>query len=117
MARYDDLNTNAIAYTTFVSAIILLLLILLGRALCYTWIEAEDEHKLADAHYVSSDQEISEQKQVLTGYKKVQVELPPAPGETDPQAEPQVLTEERVHIPIQRAESLLLEELASEPSA
>ena len=116
MARYDDLNTRAIAYTTFVSAIILLLIILLGRALCYAWIENEDERKLADAHYVSSDQIIREQKETLADYKKVQVELPPLETE-DPAAPPaEPLTEERVHIPIDHAKNLLLKELSSEPS-
>ena len=118
MARYDDLNTTAIAYTTFISSIILLLIILLGRALCYTWIESEDERKLANARYVTSDAAISDQKAMLDGYRKVQIELPAPPPEedADPQGEPEIVIEERVHIPIDKARELLLKELAQEPT-
>ncbi len=111
MARYDDLNTTAIAYATFVGAIVLLVLILLGRALCYSWVESEDEHKLANAHYEVSDTKISEQKSLLGGYHKVQVEIGEATK--DKPAE----TKQVLHIPIERAKELLLGEMhKSEPS-
>ena len=119
MARYDDLNTSAIAYTTFVSTIILLIIILLGRALCYAWIETEDERKLAESHYVNSDLAIGEQKAMLSGYNRVQVEVPPLPA-ADGQAvdgEPQPAYVERVHIPIEKAKELLFQDLSVEPSA
>lgn len=114
MARYDDLNTTAIAYTTFISSILLVIIILLGRALCYVWIETEDQRKLSTASYEVSDRLIGEQKSMLSGYQTVRVELPPAEG-ADPAAAPQY--EERVRIPIEKAKELLLKDLAAEPSA
>ncbi|MEZ6138190.1 MAG: hypothetical protein R3C53_25175 [Pirellulaceae bacterium] len=134
MARYDDLDTTTIAYTTFVSCILLLIIILLGRALCYAWIEAEDDRKLANARYESSDQLIREQKAKLAMYEKVQVEVPPAPNATtdggagdaanaDPaesdagkDKEPEIVTEERLRIPIDQAKALLLKELGKSPT-
>ena len=117
MARYDDLNTNAIGYATFVSTILLLLIILLVRALCYYWVEGETDRKLADAHYVESDQAISAQKAVVSTYEKVMVEVPPPPapeGQEATQSEP--VKEERIHIPVARAKDLLIKELAGASS-
>lgn len=116
MARYDDLNTSMIAYATFVSSITLLVIILLVRALCYSWVEGEDQRKLANAHYVSADQEIGEQKARISGYEKATIEVAPPAGEED--AEPRM--EERIHIPVEQAKTILLREMASkkeEPSA
>ena len=118
MARYDDLETGSIAYATFLSCILLIIIILLVRALCYSWLEGEDDRKLADAHYVTADAEISEQKSNLSGYKKVMVEVMPPPAEDgQPSAaadEPKL--EERIRIPIDRAKELLLEELSKTKS-
>ncbi len=118
MARYDDLNTTIIGYVTFVSSVLLLIIILLVRALCYSWIDGEDQRKLADAHYVAADQAISEQKAAVSRYAKVMVEVAPAEGESVP---PAATTEAatpvmqpRLHIPVERAKRLLLEELESE---
>ena len=138
MARYDDLNTKTIGYLTFVSAILLAVTILLLQALCFNWIEWQDETKLLKQSYNSSDELIAAQKQSLSGYSKVQVEVPIEPvaadgqatktdGQTTPPASadaggtkqpvPQTKTVERVHIPIERAKSLLLDELKSAPAA
>lgn len=106
MARYDDLNTGSIAYATFLSTIVLLIVILLVRALCLSWVEGEDERKLANAHYVSADQEISEQREQLSGYKQVQVK---SVDETVP---PKTL----VHIPLDAAKELILKELGQASS-
>lgn len=111
MARYDDLNTGAIAYATFVSSVLLLVIILLVRALCYSWVEAEDARKLSEAHYYSADRMISEQKATLSGYKKETVEVPAEDG-ADAQAEP--VSTERLLIPIDRAKELILEEYAED---
>ncbi|MEZ6151380.1 MAG: hypothetical protein R3C09_14765 [Pirellulaceae bacterium] len=73
MARYDDLSTGPIAYAAFVSTVILLVVILLVRALCYSWVESEDAKRLVDARYVASDAEIARQKSEIANYAKVQV--------------------------------------------
>ncbi len=79
MARYDDLNTSAIAYATFVSSILLLVIVLLVQSLTFNWILGEDERKLADSHYTTSDNEIAAQKAKLEVFEKVMVEvIPPA---------------------------------------
>lgn len=111
VARYDDLNTGAIAYATLVSCILLLITILLVRALCCAWVEGEEARKTDNAHYVTADAEIGEQKARLDGYWTKAVEVPPADDTVD--AEP--TQETRVLIPLERARELLLKELA--PSA
>ncbi|MCA9130557.1 MAG: hypothetical protein KDB22_25890 [Planctomycetales bacterium] len=111
MARYDDLNTGAIAYATVVSSILLLIVILLTRALCFAWVEKEDARKLNDAHYVQSDSIIAAQKARVSASERVTVEIPaPAAAPGQPQAEP--TSEERIHIPVQRAGELLIKELS-----
>ncbi len=114
MARYDDLNTSAIAYATLISTIVFVIVVLLVRALCYYWVEGELDRKLADAHYVSADAEISDQKERISGYQKV-IETPdeqsgePAEGDAKP-AEPV----EKFLIPVETAKDLLLEELTGD---
>lgn len=112
MARYDDLNTSAIAYATFVSSVLLLVIILLVRALCYSWVEAEDARKLSGAHYSSADQMISEQKATLSGYKKETIEVPAEDAAADAQTQP--VSTERLLIPIDRAKELILQEYAND---
>ncbi len=120
MARYDDLHTSTIAYATFVSSVLLLVIILLIRALCYAWVEGESDRKLADAHYVSADAEISAQKERVAAYGTSVVEVaPPAPedgaaqdGGAAADAAPQ--TEERIQIPIDKAKEILLKELSGQ---
>lgn len=127
MARYDDLNTGSIAYAALVSTILLMVLILLFRAMCYGWIEGEDVKKLANAHYVQSDTIIGQQKARIDGYAKEMVEVaPPAEDPTtattaetaDPAEKPAVepTLVERLHIPMERAKELLLKEMATTPS-
>ena len=107
MARYDDLHTGTIAYATFLSSIVLIVIILLIRALCFYWVESEETRKLADAHYFSSDEEISDQKAMLDGYKTVKIEIP-AMGDAEAR------TEEKLHIPLSRAKELIIEEWSGE---
>ena len=105
MARYDDLNTGAIAYTAFISTVILLIVILLGRALCYALVVGEMERKTANAVYSGSDDEISEQKSILSGYYLEEVPVVTEAGEET--------TEERLRIPVEEAKKLVFEDLKS----
>ena len=116
--RYDDLYTGTIAYATLVSVIVLIVTILSIRALTCAWVEGEEQRKTADAHYTSSDEIISEQKALLAGYEKEMVEVTVTPpegqdGNTEQGSEPTTKMEERIHIPIDRARDILMEELAS----
>jgi hypothetical protein len=119
MARYDDLNTKTLGYLTFLSVVLLAVTVLLLQALCYNWIDWQEESKLIKQSYHSSDSAIQSQKDSLNGYAKVKVEVPveaPANGSTDGSAQPpaaQMETVERVQIPIDRAQSLLLEQFKS----
>jgi hypothetical protein len=112
MARYDDLDTGAIAYGSFLSCIVLLLIILLVRALCFYLVEGESDRKLADSHYVSADQEISEQKAQISGYAIEEVEVAATGGGEDSD----LLVEERIRIPVEQAKDLLLKESAEKPA-
>lgn len=111
MARYDDLNTGAIAYSTFVGAILLLIIILLGRALCYAWIEREDARKVANASYTASDQKVSNQRGELAEYRTRTIQL--ASGDEGFGEEPE--EKELLVIPIERAKELVLEEVGESP--
>lgn len=110
MARYDDLSTGPIAYAALVSTIVLAVIILLVRALTYSWVEAEDARKLVDAHYVSADTAIAEQRARIAGYSKVMVEVPPPEGSP---ADAKPTQEERLHIPVTQAKELLLKDWAT----
>lgn len=110
MARYDDLSTGPIAYAAFVSTIIFVVIFLLIRALCYSWVETEEARKFAEAHYVSSDQAIAQQKAKLLIYDKQTVEIPPPEGSA-PGTSPSV--EERILIPVSRAKEVLMQDWSS----
>ena len=122
MARYDDLNTRTIGYLTFISAVLLVVTILLLQALCYNWIDWQEQNKLTKQSYKSSEEVLQAQKASLESYGKVQVEVPveanPNDGGTASAAPAaQMKTEERVQIPIDRAKALLLEELKQNASS
>jgi hypothetical protein len=111
--RYDDLATGTIAYATLLSCSVLVIVILSVRALCCAWVESEEARKTANAHYYTSDEEISEQKAVLAGYSIETVQVEGSGGE-----DAAVTDAEKIRIPIERAKSLLLEELGgASPSA
>lgn len=119
MARYDDLNTRTIGYLTFISSVLLVVTILLLQALCYNWIDWQEETKLTKQSYQSSDDLIQAQKASLQSYAKVQVEVPVEPaadGSGDGKTSGQMETVERLHIPIERAKALLLEDLKQDSS-
>ncbi len=120
MARYDDLNTTSIAYATFISAVVLFVIILLIQALTYNWLTGEAERKLATSHYISADAEIKKQKARLDGYQQVMVEVIPPAADGAVAAEAVTSTKEkRIYIPMEQAESLILKEFnkPTEPAA
>lgn len=117
MARYDDLHTGTIAYATLLSCIVLVVIILLVRALTCSWLEGEDQRKLAESHYITSDREIASQQEKLAVYEKYTVEVAAEGGaDADPNAEP--VEQERIRIPLDRAKDLLMKEFSTsaEPS-
>ena len=105
MARYDDLDTKSIAVTTVISSIVLFVLIMAGRALSYTWQNFSEEERTRTAKYTVSDQEIADQKAVLT--KTGTVQDPPA-KEGDKPVDRTVLT-------IEKAQQLIGKELSAQP--
>jgi hypothetical protein len=112
MARYDDLNTSAIAYATFISAVLLVVIILLVQTLTFNWLLGEDERKLAESHYTASDNEIAKQKAKLDVYEKVKVEvIPPAADGAAPTEPAKPVLEERLRVPIKQAKNSILKEL------
>jgi hypothetical protein len=114
MARYDDLNTNSIGYLTFMSVLLLAVTILLLQALCYNWIDWQEDGKMIKQSYWSSDLAIQQQKDSLKGYSKVQEEVPVEAPKGDGQGKEPPKIEmrkvDRIYIPIDRAKDLLLEE-------
>lgn len=106
MARYDDLNTNMIAYAALISCLLLVAILQGTQALCYSMTNAETERKLNNSEYTSASEVISEQHKSISGYQKVA--LPPEVG---PDGKPvSGETKTRLQIPIDRAIELLLNE-------
>ena len=105
MARYDDLDTKSIALTTVISAIVLVVLILAGRAFAYTLQNMAEEKQTSTAKYSVSDQEIADQKAVLTKAGTVQ----------DPPAKEGEKPVERNVLPIEKAQQLIGKELGTQP--
>ncbi len=108
MARYDDLNTSAIGYATFISTILFVIVVLLVRALSFYWVEGEADRLQASTHYTSADEEILAQRGRLSGYAKEMVTV--FNGEGDAAVEEEV---EQLHIPLNAAKQIILDELAS----
>lgn len=112
MARYDDLNTSAIAYATVISAVLLLIIILLVQSLTYNWILGEEERKLAESHYTASDNAIAAQKAKLDVFEKVMVDvIPPTADGAAPTEPVKPVSEKRIHVPIKQIQNLMLKEL------
>jgi hypothetical protein len=101
MARYDDLDTKTIAFSAVISSVILLILILGGRALAYSWEFYVKDERLNNAVYHSSNEAISAQKGLLN--KSGQVEDPPVKEGDKPVV--------RNVVPIKQAEELVAKEL------
>jgi len=105
LARYDDLDTRTIALSSVVSAIVLLILILAGRAVAYSWAAAVEDGKYQSAKYEESDQAIADQKAVLKEFAKVE-----RPAEEGQEAS------SRLVIPVDKALELIIPELTAKPS-
>ncbi len=117
MARYDDLNTKGIAYTTVLSVVILVIILQGTQALCYNMLNYEDtrkDTKQMDAATVTK----REQLQSLDGYQRVEVIDETAPPAKKGEA---TVMKKVIQIPVIDAQRLILEELgaakASIPSA
>lgn len=104
-ARYDDLDTRTIALASIVSAIVLLILILAGRAVAYGWADSVEQERFESAKYEEADRWIASQKAVLSDFSKVDV-----PGDEKQPAS------SRLVIPIDRAIELVRQELTAKPS-
>jgi len=110
MARYDDLNTKMIAYWAVLSIIVLIVLLQLLQALCYnmvTWTEQKPGRTGTELDKPAEFK--SEQLKSLNGYKKQRIvdESAPPPEKGKDPAMKDVL-----YIPIDRAEEIILKELA-----
>jgi hypothetical protein len=109
MARYDDLNTSTIGYSTVFSALLLIVIIFSIQGLSYYWENSEVERKKGMTEYTSALKVLDEQRSSLAKYEWVEVPAPePAPGEV---AKPAT---KRLQIPLTRAKELILQELKSE---
>lgn len=113
MARYDDLNTKGIAYTTVLSVVILVIILQGTQALCYNMLNYESSRKdtkQLDAATVAK----SEQLLSLSGYKRVEVvdEAAPPAKKGEPTAMKKV-----IHIPVIDAQKLILKELGPAKAA
>ncbi len=106
MARYDDLNTNMIAYAALVSCLLLVAILQGTQALCYNLTNAEAERKLSKSEYTTSNDIISEQKKSISGYQRVA--LPPELGPDGKPVAGEAKT--RLQIPIDQAINLILKE-------
>lgn len=106
MARYDDLDTKAIATATVVSSIVLIILILAGRALSYTWESYIESARTEKAKYHASDDAIAAQKAVLTASGKVQD--PPLQEGGEPTT--------RIVLPLSKAQEIVGKELSFSPN-
>jgi hypothetical protein len=105
LARYDDLDTRTIALASILSAIVLLILILAGRAVAYSWASVIEDEKYLSAKYQEADQVIADQKAVLKDFATVE----------QPAQEGQEASSRQV-IPIERAMELIGKELVAKPS-
>jgi hypothetical protein len=105
MARYDDLDTTAIAHFSIVSTVVLFILILAGRALSYGWAYSFEEARSRTARYTVSEREIARQKALLADFSTVEE---PAEEGQEPGS--------RLVIPVSKALELVSQEIAAEPS-
>lgn len=106
MARYDDLNTNFIAFFAVISCGFLLAVILAFQAFAFQMEYGAEDEKLAQSEYTRANETLSEQRKSLSGYKWVTEQLPV----TDPKQKPEEV--KRLEIPIQQAMELILRESA-----
>ncbi len=103
MARYDDINSPAVAYATVLSCVVLFAVIQATQALTNYWANTTEQQVLDNSEYTLSNNVIREQRNSINGYQWVNV-----PG-VDEKAPP----EKRLQIPIDRAQEVVLEEFKS----
>jgi hypothetical protein len=112
MARYDDLNTNMIAYSAVLSIVVLVLVLQGTQALCYNMVNYVDADRVG-SEAEKPAQAKREQLKSLEGYGTARVvdeaAPPPAKGQ-----EP--TTKEVFHIPVGEAEKIILKEFGTAPS-
>jgi hypothetical protein len=111
VARYDDLNTNSIAYAVVVSSLVLLVAVLGMQALSYSLESYEQARKMQTTEYTRAKRTLSEQADSLNGYYLEQTFAADGPEGADE------LLGERIQIPIGRAKELILKELGSSGDA
>lgn len=113
MARYDDLNTKGIAYTTVLSVVILVIILQGTQALCYNMLSYESSRKdtkqLDDATATKSEQLLS-----LCGFKRVEVIDEAAPPVKKGES---TVMKKVIHIPVIDAQKLILKELGAAKAA
>jgi hypothetical protein len=104
MARYDDLNTNMIAYATVLSIVVLVIVLQGTQALTYSMVNYEDARKEKSASDTPGKLK-SDQLAVLNGYKKGVV--------PDESATTAGAMKEVFMIPIEEAKKLVLQEFSN----
>ena len=109
MARYDDLNTKGIAYTTVLSLVILVIILQGTQALCYNMLNYENDRKDTKQMDFATFTK-SEQLQLLDGYHRVEVIDETAPPAKKGEAS---VMKKVIHIPVTDAQKLILEELGA----
>lgn len=103
MARYDDLNTNMIAYGAVLSIVVLVIILQGTQALTYSMVNYEESRKESKKSD-SAEKAKSEQIASLSGYKRVLV--PDLKSDTPGATKPVLM------IPIDAAKKLTLEEMS-----
>jgi len=109
MARYDDLNTNMIAYWAVLSIIILVLVLQGTQALCYNMINSVDRDRIGSEADKPAEAK-REQLNSLGGYQKVRVLDETAPP---PEKGQEPATKEVLYIPLEEAQKIILKEFAA----
>jgi len=101
MARYDDLNTNMIAYGTVLSIVVLVIVLQGTQALTYSMVHYEDVRKDSKKSDTAAKVK-SDQIATLDGYKRVVV--------ADEKSDTPGATKNVLMIPIEEAKKLVLQD-------
>jgi uncharacterized ion transporter superfamily protein YfcC len=103
MARYDDLNTNMIAYGTVLSIVVLVIVLQGTQALTYSMVHYEDVRKDSKKSDAAAKVK-SDQIATLDGYKRVAV--------ADEKSDTPGATKSVLMIPIEEAKKLVLQDFS-----
>ena len=104
MARYDDLNTNMIAYGTVLSIVVLVIVLQGTQALTYSRVHFEDARKESKKSDTAA-QVKSDQIATLNGYKRVLV--------LDEKSDTAGATKPVLMIPIEQAKKLVIQDFSN----